>query len=96
MIQTILQIFLLTVNVISLVSFGIDKFNSKKRGYRISESRLLLLAFFGPFGALAGMLLLRHKTRKIKFLLVPIFAGIQAFLMVWYFIPALNISHFFN
>jgi len=96
MIQTILQILLLTFNVISFVAFGIDKFNSKKRGCRIPESRLLLLAFFGPFGALAGMLFLRHKTRKIKFLLVPIFAGLQAFLLVWYFIPTLNISHFFN
>ncbi len=96
MIQTILQILLLTVNIISLVAFGIDKFNSMKRGYRIPESRLLLLAFFGPFGALAGMLFFRHKTRKIKFLLVPIFALLQFFLLVWYFMPTLNIPHFFN
>ncbi len=96
MIQTILLILLLTVNVISLVAFGVDKFNSMKRGYRIPESRLLLLSFFGPFGALAGMLFFRHKTRKIKFLIVPIFVTLQALLLVWYFIPTLNITHFFN
>jgi uncharacterized membrane protein YsdA (DUF1294 family) len=95
MIQTILLILLLTVNVISLVAFGVDKFNSMKRGYRIPESRLLLLSFFGPFGALAGMLFFRHKTRKIKFLIVPIFVTLQALLLVWYFIPTLNIMQFF-
>jgi uncharacterized membrane protein YsdA (DUF1294 family) len=77
MIQTIIKILLLILNVASLVAFGVDKLNSKRRGYRIPESRLLLLAFFGPFGALAGMLLFRHKTRKIKFILVPLFAVLQ-------------------
>ena len=96
MIQTILQILALTVNAISLVAFGIDKLNSKRRGYRIPESRLLLLAFFGPFGALAGMLLFRHKTRKIKFLIVPIFAILQALIWLWYILPTLNIMNFFN
>ena len=94
MIQTILQILLPIANIISLVAFGIDKFNSKKRSYRIPESRLLMLAFFGPFGALTGMLLFRHKTRKIKFLLVPIFALLQATLLIWYFAPTLNIRIF--
>jgi uncharacterized membrane protein YsdA (DUF1294 family) len=96
MIQTILEILLVIANIISLVAFGIDKFNSMKRGYRISESRLLLLAFFGPFGALAGMLFFRHKTRKIKFLLVPIFAGLQAFLLIKYFCPMIDILCFFT
>ena len=96
MIQTILQILILTVNGISLVAFGIDKLNSKKRGYRIPESKLLLLAFFGPFGALAGILFFKHKTSKIKFILVPIFAILQALLLLWYFAPSLNILHFLN
>jgi uncharacterized membrane protein YsdA (DUF1294 family) len=91
MIQAILQILMLAANGISLVAFGIDKLNSKKRGTRIPESRLLLLAFFGPFGALASMLLFRHKTRKIKFLIIPIFAILQAFFLFWYFALALNI-----
>jgi len=96
MIETILQILILTVNGINLVAFGLDKLASKKRGYRIPESKLLLLAFFGPFGALAGMLFFRHKTRKIKFVLVPIFAILQALLLLWYFAPSLNILHFLN
>lgn len=80
-----LQILLVTVNSISLVVFGVDKLKSKRGGWRIPESRLLLIGFFGPFGAWAGMLLFRHKTRKIKFLLVPIFLFIQVFLIVYFF-----------
>lgn len=79
-----MQILMLTVNIISLVAFGVDKLNSKKRGARIPELNLLTLAFFGPFGALVGMLFFRHKTRKTKFLLVPIFAILQAFLLIKY------------
>jgi uncharacterized membrane protein YsdA (DUF1294 family) len=80
----LLWIFLIIVNSVSLAVFGIDKLRSKKGGWRVPESRLLLVAFFGPFGAYAGMLLFRHKTRKIKFLLVPIFLIIQGFLIVYF------------
>jgi uncharacterized membrane protein YsdA (DUF1294 family) len=79
-----LQLLLVIVNSVALAIFGIDKLKSKRGGWRIPESRLLLIAFFGPFGAYAGMLLFRHKTRKIKFLLVPIFLLVQVFL-IWYF-----------
>jgi uncharacterized membrane protein YsdA (DUF1294 family) len=89
MIQTILQTLLLITNTISIIAFGLDKFNSKKRGYRIPESRLISLSFFGPFGALTGMLIFRHKTRKIKFLLVPIFTILQTLILIWYFLPEL-------
>ena len=80
-----LQIFLILVNSIALAIFGIDKLKSKRGGWRIPESRLLLIAFFGPFGAYMGMLLFRHKTRKIKFLLVPIFLLIQVVAIVYFY-----------
>jgi uncharacterized membrane protein YsdA (DUF1294 family) len=75
---------LLTVNLASLILFGVDKMKSMKGGWRIPESRLLLVALFAPFGAYAGMLLFRHKTRKIKFILVPIFMLIQIALMLYF------------
>jgi uncharacterized membrane protein YsdA (DUF1294 family) len=81
----LLQLSLVIVNGVALIIFGVDKLKSKKSGWRIPESRLLLIAFFGPFGAYAGMLLFRHKTRKIKFLLVPIFLFIQVFLIVYFY-----------
>jgi uncharacterized membrane protein YsdA (DUF1294 family) len=81
----LLLIFFVVVNSLSLAIFGIDKLKSKRGGWRVPESRLLLVAFFGPFGAYAGMLLFRHKTRKMKFLLVPIFLIIQLLLVVYFY-----------
>jgi uncharacterized membrane protein YsdA (DUF1294 family) len=77
-------VLLVIVNALSLLFFGVDKLRSIRRGWRIPESRLLLAAFFGPFGACAGMLLFRHKTRKARFLLVPVFVLIQSCLIVYY------------
>jgi len=78
MIQISPLIFILVVvNIISFVLFGVDKLKSMSRGWRIPEANLLLVALCGPFGAYAAMLLFRHKTRKIKFLLVPLFMFIQ-------------------
>ena len=79
------QVALVIINAIALTIFGIDKYKSKKNGWRTPESKLLLIAFLGPFGAYAAMLLFRHKTRKIKFLLVPIFLLIQSFLIAYFY-----------
>ena len=47
---------------------------SKKQLYRISENTLIILAALGPFGALVGMFLFHHKTKKNKFkICIPIF-----------------------
>jgi uncharacterized membrane protein YsdA (DUF1294 family) len=78
------QVFLIITNGISLTIYGIDKLKSKKGDRRVPESRLLLIAFFGPFGAITGMLMFRHKTRKLKFLLVPVFLVIQTLLMLFF------------
>jgi uncharacterized membrane protein YsdA (DUF1294 family) len=76
---------IVAVNCVALIIFGADKLKSKKGSWRIPESRLLFVAFLGPFGAFAGMLLFRHKTRKLKFILVPLFLFLQALLVVYFF-----------
>lgn len=81
----VLQTVIVAVNVAAITAFGIDKQRSKKGAWRIPESRLLLIAFFGPFGAYSGMLLFRHKTRKLKFLLVPLFLCIQISLLIYFY-----------
>ena len=62
------------MNVIAFAAYGMDKAFAKSGARRIPERMLLLLAFVGgAFGAGAGMLVFRHKTRKPKFrILVPI------------------------
>jgi uncharacterized membrane protein YsdA (DUF1294 family) len=49
---------------------------------RSSESTLLLLAAFGPFGALTAMIGFRHKIRHAKFFLVPVFALLHVVLIL--------------
>jgi uncharacterized membrane protein YsdA (DUF1294 family) len=63
----------LCVNLIAACAFAWDKRKAKKDTWRTSENTLLVLAFLGPFGAFGAMRLFRHKTRKIKFWLVPFF-----------------------
>jgi uncharacterized membrane protein YsdA (DUF1294 family) len=83
--NSFMQLALFLVNFFAVAIFGIDKLKSKRNSWRIPELRLLLVAFFGPFGAFAGMLLFRHKTRKIKFLLVPIFLLTQVAIAVYFY-----------
>ena len=69
-IATGFAIFLATYFVLNLFSFamyGFDKGKAAMSKWRISEKTLLLLALFGPFGAYAGMMVFRHKTKKKPF-----------------------------
>lgn len=65
------------VNGQSFLLFASDKRRAHLNRRRIPEKTLLVSAFFGPFGAVAAMQLFRHKTRKAKFRLVPVFLVLQ-------------------
>lgn len=57
-----------TINIIELILMGLDKLLAKKNIYRIPEIVLLIIPFLGgSIGGLLGMILFRHKTKKIKF-----------------------------
>lgn len=75
----------LLVNIVAFAAYGIDKRKAQKGGWRIPESTLLLLAFFGgAIGALMGMRVFHHKTKHWKFkILVPLFLVLQLALIVW-------------
>ena len=66
--------YLLGVNIITLLLFGIDKLKAKGNRYRISERFLILFCFAGGgLGGFIGMYLFTHKVKKWYFnLLVPI------------------------
>ena len=66
-------VFYAVLNIIAFLVFANDKRKAKNNAWRTPENLLLLVAAFGPFGAYASMLIFRHKTRKLKFYLVPIF-----------------------
>lgn len=61
-------------NIIVFAIYGIDKRKSIKGKWRIKEATLIILAFImGGLGALLGMSVFHHKTKKLKFkILVPL------------------------
>ena len=66
------------VNAVGLSLYWIDKRLAVRKRRRIPERTLLWAAAVAPFGALAGMFLFHHKTRKTKFrTLIPLFAAIN-------------------
>ncbi len=62
-------------NFIVFLIYGLDKFFARRGMRRISERTLLTLAFLmGAVGAVLGMYVFRHKTRKKKFrILIPVY-----------------------
>ena len=60
--------YLIVINVVTFLIYGIDKWNAKQGSWRISEASLLILAVIGgSIGALLGMKVWRHKTMHKKF-----------------------------
>ena len=63
-----LAYYLLAINAVTFIVYGIDKYKAKKAKWRISEATLLLLAVLGgSIGAWMGMKVWRHKTMHMKF-----------------------------
>ncbi|MCR5592826.1 MAG: DUF1294 domain-containing protein [Saccharofermentans sp.] len=62
--------YFIFINVITMAVYGIDKLKAVRGSFRIPEKILIgLMAAGGVFGAIAGMLLFRHKIRKPKFII---------------------------
>lgn len=72
--MSILIWYLSVINFTTWAAYGLDKGRAKSGKWRIPERTLLLLALIGGSpGALAGMIMFRHKTRKPKFFIsVPV------------------------
>ena len=73
-IQTIVLSYLLIINLIAFVLYGIDKKRALRNEYRISEKVLLWIARLGgAIGSWLGIKLFRHKTKHTKFrIIVPL------------------------
>lgn len=68
-------VVLFAINLAVFLLYGWDKAKARSNGRRIPERTLLISSFAGPFGALAGMRLFRHKTRHLSFVL-PVTAAV--------------------
>lgn len=85
-----LGIYLLVVNVLSFILFGIDKKRASYNGSRIPNATLLGLSVIGgSIGGLFGMYFYRHKTKTWYYVTgIPIIISLQIMLIfvlvMWY------------
>ena len=72
-------VYLVIINLMTFIAYGMDKRKAKKGKWRIPEKTLLLFAVVGgTIGALGGMYFWRHKTKHAKFTIgVPLILIVQ-------------------
>ena len=82
---SVIIIYLLVINIVAFLAFGIDKYKAQKGMWRISESTLLTMAALGgSIGALLGMRVWRHKTLHNKFRIgIPVIIVLQIVAVIW-------------
>ena len=67
-IKLLIACYLVAINVVTFVMYGIDKWKAKHNKWRIPEATLLGLAVVGgSVGAWLGMIVWHHKTMHKKF-----------------------------
>ena len=81
-------IYLIVINFLTFLIFGIDKWKARRGKWRIPEGTLIWMSIIGgSIGALMGMYLFRHKTQKRKFNLgIPAILLAQAILAYFIFL----------
>ncbi len=82
-----INIYLIIINIITFILYGIDKIFAIKNMWRISEKTLIYFAILGgALGAILGMYLFRHKTKTPKFLItIPLLCIIEAYLYLKFY-----------
>ena len=83
-----LSIYLSLINALAFLLMLADKQRAKKHLWRIPEAVLLgAAALGGSVGALFGMWLFHHKTRKAKFFItIPLLLAAQCALLYWIYV----------
>ncbi len=79
-----LIIYLIIINIITFIIFGLDKYYAIKGRFRISETTLFCLCIIGgSFLGYIGMKVFRHKTKKTYFRIgVPLIMILEAILII--------------
>ena len=84
MIMKYLIIYLIVINIITFIIFGLDKYYAVKNKFRVSEATLFCLCIIGgSFSGYMGMKLFRHKTKKLYFRIgVPLIMILEAIVLI--------------
>lgn len=65
----IIVVYLIVINIISIIVTAVDKSKAKHSKWRVPEKTLLILsAIGGAVGMYITMHLIHHKTKKMKFM----------------------------
>lgn len=78
-----LTVYLIIINAAAFLLMLTDKKKAMKHAFRIPEATLLGVAVIGgSLGAVLGMRIFRHKTRKLKFTLgLPLLLAVHMILL---------------
>ena len=78
--------YIVVINLVSFMMFGIDKYKARRGQWRISEATLLAVAAIGgSLGARMGMKVWHHMTLHSKFRYgVPIMLLVHVALMAYF------------
>ena len=81
--DTVILIYLAIISIISVIVTVKDKYRAIKNGQRTPERTLLLLsALGGSVAMLMTMILIRHKTQHVKFMIgIPVIMVLQVLLI---------------
>ena len=79
MLEHSIPLYLIIINAVGFLLMLADKRKARRGAWRIPEATLLgTAALGGSIGVLAGMYLVRHKTRHLKFTIgVPLILFVQ-------------------
>jgi len=83
--EQIFFLYLMAVNVLAFLLFGLDKWKAKHKKWRIPEATLLGIAVIGgSIGALLGMMVWHHKTKHKNFRIgIPVILMAQIALLLF-------------
>ena len=79
-----LLVYVLSINLISFLAFGFDKYKANRNKRRLKNGLLLGLSFIGgAIGGLIGMNVFRHKTKKAYYKIgLPLMILMQVLMLV--------------
>jgi len=89
----IFVVFFIAVNILTFILYVVDKQKSLKNKERISEKTLIFFTLAcGGIGALLGMCIARHKTKKIKFKIAVVIGLIIAIIPIIHIVHGLTVD----
>lgn len=90
-------IYLVIINIVSFVTYYVDKRKAERDRWRIKERTLHLLSIFGGvWGSMLAMKVFHHKNKKPQFFIITILALILNLLVYYLIFFRLDIFNLFN